>query len=158
MVVRVPRELPERLAMISQHLFEETRLEYSHSAIVRGLIDLGLNQIDGAPHLAHLFIGARVKRGRKPGWRAATTITSLDLSAEPDDEMDLEFEDEHHDARRPKEVVARQRTRRRRSPLRDAALLEPKPAKLDDADEDEPTDPGMDLDDADTADGEPEGT
>ena len=66
--------------------------------------------------------------------------------------MDLEYEDEHNDALGPqpkKEVVARERTRRRRRPIRNVALLE---------DEDEDTDPGMDLDDADTADEGPEST
>jgi hypothetical protein len=152
MVLRVPPELPERLTMIQQHLYEETRIEYSYAAIVRGLISLGLNQIEGAPRLTVLFIGARIPRGRKPGGKVATAVVSLDLTQ---GDMDLEFEDQHHDDRLPKpkkEVVARRRVRRRR-PLRDAALLEPKPAKLDDED-DETTDPGMDLDDADTADGD----
>jgi hypothetical protein len=155
MVIRVHPDLPERLIAIQTHLFDETRLEYGYAAIVRGLIDLGLNQIEGAPHLAVLFAGCRIKRGRKPGWRAPTGVKSLDLSAEPDD-MDLEYEDEHNDALGPhpkKEVVARERARRRRRPIRDAGLLEPKPAKH----EDEDTDPGMDLDDADTADEEPDG-
>ena len=150
MVVRVPRDLPERLTAIQTHLFDETRVEYSYAAIMRGLINLGLAQVEGAPNLAVLFIGARVKRGRKPGGKVPTAVVPLDLSQ---GEMDLEYEDEHHDALRPREVVARQRVRRRRSPLRDAALLEPKPAKPEEDD----TDPGMDLDDADTADGEPDG-
>jgi len=38
MVLRVHPELPERLTMIQQHLYEETRLEYSYAAIIRGLI------------------------------------------------------------------------------------------------------------------------
>ena len=149
MVVRVPRDLPERLTMIQQHLFEETRLEYSYAAIVRGLIALGLNHIEGAPNLAVLFMGCRVKRGRKPGGKVATAAVPLDLSQ---GEMDLEYEDEHHDALGPqpkKEVVARERARRRRRPIRNVALLEA---------EDEDTDPGMDLDDADTADEGPEST
>ena len=69
--------------------------------------------------------------------------------------MDLEYEDIHNDALEPqpkKEVVARQRLRRRR-PLNDVALL----GTRREQDEDEDTDPGMDLDDADTADKEPEG-
>lgn len=134
MVVRVHPDLSDRLTAVQTHLFDETRLEYSYSAIVRGLIDLGLTQIEGAPRLAVLFAGCRIKRGRKPGWRAATGVKSLDLSAEPDDDMVLEFEDEHNDALRPKEVVARQRTRRRRSLLRDAALLDHRPVTLDDDD------------------------
>jgi hypothetical protein len=151
MVVRVPPELPERLTMISQHLFEETRIEYSYAAIVRGLIALGLTQVEGAPNLSVLFIGARIPRGRKPGGKIATAVVPLDLTQE---DMDLEFEDQHHDDRLPKpknEVVARQRVRRRRSPLRDAALLEPKPLK-DEEEDDEPTDPGLGIDDEDTVD------
>ena len=144
MVLRVPPELPQRLTAIQTHLFDETRIEYSYAAIMRGLIALGLTQVEGAPNLAVLFMGARVKRGRKPGGKVATAVVPLDLTK---GEMDLEFEDEHHDALRPREVVARQRVRRRR-PLRDAALLGPR---------DDDTDPGMDLDDADTADGEPDG-
>ena len=146
MVVRVSRDLPERLTMIQEHLYQETRLEYSYAAIVRGLIALGLNQIEGAPNLAVLFMGCRVKRGRKPGGKVATAIVPLDLTQ---GDMDLESEDDHHDALRPREVVARQRVRRRR-PLRDATLLGSR--------RDDDTDPGMDLDDADTADGEPDGS
>ncbi len=56
-------------------------------------------------------------------------------------EIDLEFEDQHAEGILPKpkkEVVARAQTRRRRRPLRDAGLLEPKPA-LDVGLEDEDT-------------------
>ena len=147
MVVRVSRDLPERLTMIQEHLFEETRLEYSYSAIMRGLINLGLTQVEGAPNLAVLFMGARVKRGRKPGGKVPTAVVPLDLTK---GEMDLEYEDDHHDALGPQpkqEVVARERARRHRRPIRNVALLEA---------EEEDTDPGMDLDGADTADGEPE--
>ena len=147
MVVRVPRDLPERLTMIQEHLYQETRLEYSYAAIVRGLIALGLNHIEGAPNLAVLFMGARVKRGRKPGGKVATAVVPLDLSQ---GDMDLEYEDEHNNALGPQpkqEVVARERTRRRRRA--------PKPTKHGDEDD---TDPGMNLDDADTADGEPDGS
>ncbi len=63
MVVRVDPELPERLTMIQERLYDETRIEYAYAAIVRGLISLGLNQVEGAPNLMVLFIGARVKRG-----------------------------------------------------------------------------------------------
>ena len=152
MVLRVHPELPERLTMIQAHLFDETRIEYSYAAIMRGLINLGLAQVEGAPNLAVLFIGARVKRGRKPGGKVATAAVPLDLSQ---GEMDLEYEDEHHDALGPqpkKEVVARERVRRRR-PLRDTTLLGPRRDKDDDEDN---TDPGMSLDDDDTADEEPE--
>lgn len=154
MVLRVHPELPERLAMIQEHLYEETRLEYSFAALVRGLIDLGLTQVEGVPNLAVLFMGCRLKRGRKPGARIPSAVVPLDLSQ---GEMDLEYEDDHNDALGPqpkKEVVARQRMRRRRSPIRDAGLLEPKPPVRGEDD----TDPGMELDDDDTADGEPDGS
>jgi hypothetical protein len=98
MVLRVPPELPERLTMIQQHLYEETRIEYSYSAIMRGLINLGLTQVEGAPNLAVLFMGARVKRGRKPGSKVATAVVPLDLTQ---GEMDLEFEDDHNNALGP---------------------------------------------------------
>ena len=148
MVVRVPRDLPERVVTIQEKLYQETRLEYSLAAIMRGLINLGLAQVEGAPNLAVLFIGARVKRGRKPGGKVPTAVVPLDLSQ---GEMDLESEDEHNDALGPQpkqEVVARERTRRRRQPFR-----APKPTMHG---EDDDTYPGMDLDDDDTADGEPE--
>jgi hypothetical protein len=143
MVLRVHSELPERLSMIQEHLFDETRIEYSYAAIMRGLINLGLTQVEGAPDLAVLFIGARVKRGRKPGGKVATAVVPLDFTQ---GEMDLEYEDDHNDALGPQPkqaVVARQRVRRRR-PLRDATLLGPR------RDEDDDTDPGMGPDDADT--------
>ena len=157
MVVRVHPELPERLAMIQEHLFDETRIEYSYAAIMRGLINLGLTQVEGAPNLAVLFMGARVKRGRKPGGKVPTAVVPLDLSQ---GDMDLEYEDNHNDALGPqpkREVVARQRVRRRRNPIRDANLLGSKTAKHDDDDDDNNTDPGMSLDDEDTADEAPEG-
>ena len=91
MVLRVPPDLPERLTRIQEHLHDETRLEYPYAAIVRGLIDLGLNQIEGTPYRAVLFAGCRVKRGRKPGSRLPTVVVPLDLTK---GEMDLEFEDE----------------------------------------------------------------
>ncbi|MFS8071303.1 MAG: hypothetical protein ACMG6S_33455 [Byssovorax sp.] len=69
MVMRVPRDLPERLTTIAEHLYDETKLEYSFAAIVRGLIAIGLEKIDGAPSLAVEFAGARVARGRKAGSR-----------------------------------------------------------------------------------------
>jgi hypothetical protein len=150
MVLRVHPELPERLAMIQEHLYQETRLEYGYAAIVRGLINLGLTQIEGVPNLAVLFMGARVKRGRKPGGKVPAAVVPLDLTQ---CDMDLEYEDVHNDALGPqpkKEVVSRRRARRRRSPIRDAGLLEPKPLKHDEEDD---TDPGMDLEDDDTADG-----
>ena len=156
MVVRVPPELAERLATIQDRLYDETHQEYAFAAIVRGLIDLGLAQVEHVPCLAVMFMGCRLKRGRKPGGKISTAVVPLDLSQ---GDMDLEYEDEHNDALGPqpkKEVVARERTRRRRRPIRNVALLEDEDE--DGEDDDEDTDPGMDLDDADTADEGPVST
>ena len=150
MVLRVHPELPERLATIQDRLYDETHLEYAFAAIVRGLIDLGLTQVEGVPNLAILFMGARIKRGRKPGGKVPTAVVPLDLRQ---GDMDLEYEDIHNNALEPqpkREVVARLRVRRRR-PLRDTTLLGPRRDK----NEDEDTDPGMDIDDEDTADSDP---
>ena len=67
MVLRVSAELQEDLINISERLFDETRLEYSYAAIIRGLISLGLASIAGKASLAVEFAGARVPRGRKRG-------------------------------------------------------------------------------------------
>ena len=67
MVLRVAPELQEDLIGISDRLFDETRLEYSYAAIIRGLITLGLAAIVGKASLAVEFAGARVPRGRKRG-------------------------------------------------------------------------------------------
>jgi hypothetical protein len=69
MVLRVSPELQEDLITISERLFDETRLEYSYAAIIRGLIALGLASIAGKSSLAVEFAGARVPRGRKRGER-----------------------------------------------------------------------------------------
>ena len=69
MVLRVSEELQEDLISISERLFDETRLEYSYAAIIRGLISLGLASIAGKSTLAVEFAGARVPRGRKRGER-----------------------------------------------------------------------------------------
>lgn len=69
MVLRVSPELQEDLITISERLFDETRLEYSYAAIVRGLISLGLASLAGKANLAVEFAGARVPRGRKRGER-----------------------------------------------------------------------------------------
>jgi len=69
MVLRVSPELQEDLISISERLFDETRLEYSYAAIIRGLIALGLGSIAGKTSLAVEFAGARVPRGRKRGER-----------------------------------------------------------------------------------------
>ena len=67
MVLRVSPELQEDLISISERLFDETKLEYSYAAIVRGLISLGLATIRGKASLAVEFAGERVPRGRKGG-------------------------------------------------------------------------------------------
>lgn len=69
MVLRVSPELQEDLLTISERLFDETQLEYSFAAIIRGLIALGLASIAGKASLAVEFDGARVPRGRKRGDR-----------------------------------------------------------------------------------------
>jgi hypothetical protein len=67
MVLRVAPELQQDLIGISERLFDETRLEFSYAAIIRGLISLGLAAIAGKASLAVEFAGARVPRGRKRG-------------------------------------------------------------------------------------------
>ncbi len=67
MVLRVSPELQENLISISERLYDETRLEYSYAAIIRGLISLGLASIAGKASLVVAFAGCRVPRGRKRG-------------------------------------------------------------------------------------------
>ena len=67
MVLRVSPDLQEDLISIRERLFDETRLEYSYAAIIRGLIALGVASIAGKASLAVEFAGARVPRGRKRG-------------------------------------------------------------------------------------------
>jgi hypothetical protein len=98
MVVRVDAGLNGTLTIIAARLFNETRLEYSLASIVRGLIAIGLRAVTDAPTLAPLFVGMRVARGRKKGERRPPVAP-----------LDLEFEDEHHEARARREVVARPR-------------------------------------------------
>ena len=76
MVLRVSSELQEDLISISERLFDETRLEYSYAAIIRGLISLGLASIAGKASLAVEFAGARVPRGRKRGggWKRSDDL------------------------------------------------------------------------------------
>ena len=76
MVLRVSPELQEDLINISERLFDETRLEYSYAAIIRGLISLGLASLAGKASLAVEFAGARVPRGRKRGerWRRSDSL------------------------------------------------------------------------------------
>jgi hypothetical protein len=89
MVVRVDAGLNATLTEIAARLFAETLHEYSHSAIVRGLIAIGLLTITDAPHLAPLFVGTRIARGRKRGSRRSVIAAPADLN--------LEFEDEHRE-------------------------------------------------------------
>jgi hypothetical protein len=74
MVLRVSPELQDDLITISERLFDETRLEYSYAAIIRGLIALGLAAIANRTSLADAFAGARVPRGRKrgEGWKSSS--------------------------------------------------------------------------------------
>jgi hypothetical protein len=65
MVVRVDRELQGTLAAVAERLFTETRLEHSKSAIVRGLITIGLIAIAENRGIGSLFAGSRIPRGRK---------------------------------------------------------------------------------------------
>jgi hypothetical protein len=100
LVVRVPIDLGATLDGIAGRLFEETRIEYSHASIVRGLIRMGLTTVTvaGDDGLAPLFAGVRVPRGRKKGERRPRVA-----------DLDLEFEDEHHEGHERREVVARPR-------------------------------------------------
>lgn len=69
MVIRVSPTLRPTLGSIADRLLTETGLDYSHSAIVRALIAIGLLTVADAPHLAPLFMGTRIQRGRKKGDR-----------------------------------------------------------------------------------------
>jgi hypothetical protein len=69
MVIRVPRDLSETLTTIAGRLFDETEHVYSLASVVRGLVALGLVAVEKAPHLAPLFVGVRIARGRKKGPR-----------------------------------------------------------------------------------------
>lgn len=65
LVVRVPRDLGAHLDGIAKRLFMETAFDHSHSAIVRGLIAIGLATVARNDVLAPLFVGTRIPRGRK---------------------------------------------------------------------------------------------
>jgi hypothetical protein len=65
MVLRVDPALRGKLKGIADRIFAETAHDYSYSAIVRGLIALGLAAIEGREVLAPLFEGMRIARGRK---------------------------------------------------------------------------------------------
>jgi hypothetical protein len=156
MVVRVHASLGEDLRSLSERLFDETRIEYSYAAIVRGLLALGLEKLKGKTRLAVEFVGARVSRGRKAGARRSSVV-DLDLSKD-DDDLDLEFEDKHHDDIKRKVVVARGRIKTRLDPVHgpihrrqakkreEAAKVKAKLAE----DEDEPDE--EDIEDDDTLD------
>jgi hypothetical protein len=81
MIVRIDPALHEALAKLAERLFAETRSEYSRSAVTRGLIALGLVAVADVQLLAPRFIGARLKRGRKRGLRAASSDTRADRDA-----------------------------------------------------------------------------
>lgn len=76
MVLRVSPVLQEDLISINERLYDETRLEYSYAAIIRGLIALGLASIAGKSSLAVEFAGSRVPRGRRRGTRRKRTDSS----------------------------------------------------------------------------------
>ena len=87
MVVRVDPELNVALADLAVRLFDETQLEHSHAAIIRGLVALGLASITHATTLAPSFVGVRVPRGRKAGTRSRMSAgVALDLEHEADGE------------------------------------------------------------------------
>jgi hypothetical protein len=69
MVLRVDRDLLVQLDVISDRLLMETAYDHPRAAVVRGLVVLGLVAVEGAPHLASLFAGVRIARGRKRGDR-----------------------------------------------------------------------------------------
>jgi len=96
MVVRVNASLSESLTVIAARLHNETLDEYSYSAIVRGLIRMGLERVAENDVLEPLFAGTRVRRGRKPGSRWSS-IVALNLIKD-DDDLDIESENKHHDA------------------------------------------------------------
>jgi hypothetical protein len=86
MVVRVDPVLHEALTKVAEQLFSETRSEYSCSAVTRGLIALGLVAVADVRRLAPLFLGARVKRGRKRGSRPASFGARVDCDAVSENE------------------------------------------------------------------------
>ena len=84
MVVRVDPALHEALTEIAERLFGETRSEYSCSAVTRGLIALGLVAVTDVRLLAPLFLSARVKRGRKKGFRPGSPDKRANRDAVPE--------------------------------------------------------------------------
>ena len=65
--IRVPEELLGEIAIVADRLHEETGLEHSAAAVVRGLLVLGLGAIAGREQIAPAFVGVRVPRGEKQG-------------------------------------------------------------------------------------------
>jgi hypothetical protein len=76
------------LTKIAERLFSETRCEYSRSAVTRGLIALSLVAVADARLLAPLFLGARVKRGRKRGPLAASLDARADRNRDAGPEVE----------------------------------------------------------------------
>ena len=108
MVVRVDASLSHTLSDLSDRLLGETMDHYSYSAIVRGLLRCGLVMVatTQAPlSIAPFFAGTREGRVRNPGARWSRLV-ELDLIKD-DDDLDIEFEDEHHDAFERRQIVAR---------------------------------------------------
>lgn len=64
-VLRLPPKVQGDLMNLRERLFDETKLEYSYAAILRGLISLGTASLAGKESIAVEFAGARVPRGRK---------------------------------------------------------------------------------------------
>jgi hypothetical protein len=87
MIVRVDPAFHEALTKLAERLFSETRVEYSRSAVTRGLIALGVVAVVDARLLAPLFLGARVKRGRKRGSRPASPDARANRDAVPENAL-----------------------------------------------------------------------
>jgi hypothetical protein len=87
MIVRIDPALHAALTKLAERLFSETRSEYSRSAVTRGLIALGLGAVADAALLGPLFVGVRLKRGRKRGPLAASPDTRADRDAVPENEL-----------------------------------------------------------------------
>lgn len=85
MVIRVAPELRIALAAIARRLHDETGVDYPASSIVRGLLALGLGALSGREYLAPLFVGSRLKRGRKRG-ETRRKLTAPDVGRDLDDD------------------------------------------------------------------------
>ena len=69
MVIRVPVGLDEMLTDLAGRLYDETERFHPLSAVVRGLIQIGLNVVASTPKIAPLFVGVLIARGRRKGAR-----------------------------------------------------------------------------------------